>query len=324
MANQNLRDQLHRLWNKTGATFRRNVLLTTEHLSFFKPFKTPKTVMNNLGLHDEWYTINPFTSIVKVQGKILFTLPRFMTIRDNVRQTPLKVTNNNIKAHLKNQLDLTDEEVNKALIAQLGLIQGTEDNTTGQYAVTRIPLSVATNQIHRLLSSQVSITPVDKTHRIFNMFYRFRNQVNEIPADFTGMHFGTTLVGNQIFTNGTTTPITPNLLPYTSGNDYLQFHIEITNHGNKWGKAQNQGINPTCIIEYEYEFIPESQDLVDLYTKFATGTGFSNRQLDVSKATVDRFMKMTFTHKALEGIRRIDTMADSATVPGTYTDIISN
>ena len=63
---------------------------------------------------------------------------------------------------------------------------------------------------------------------------------------------------------------------------------------------------------------------MDLYTKFATGTGFSNRQLDVSKATVDRFMKMTFTHKALEGIRRIGTMADSATVPGTYTDIISN
>lgn len=64
---------IKRVFRKNAAHFRGKMLITTEHLEYFKPYCVPQEVCDNNKTLSETITINPFTGVVEVCGYTLAT-----------------------------------------------------------------------------------------------------------------------------------------------------------------------------------------------------------------------------------------------------------
>lgn len=72
---ETIQEAMKRVSSKQRPLFKGNALLTTQHLQYFKPLKTPQNVLDENILLKEIITVNPLTSVVEVKGKALYITP---------------------------------------------------------------------------------------------------------------------------------------------------------------------------------------------------------------------------------------------------------
>ena len=65
---ETVQEAMKRILGKQRPLFRGNALLTTQHLEYFKPLKTPGNILEGNCLWKETVTVNPLTDVVEVSG----------------------------------------------------------------------------------------------------------------------------------------------------------------------------------------------------------------------------------------------------------------
>lgn len=256
--------------------FRGHAILTTEHLNYFKPIRTPDEVIKGSVLNKETITCNPLTGKVEVEGyvfvykgykKVYYTKPyRVWTLNKLARKT--------IK-----DLFQSDEEITH--IVSLNSYIDPKHDIKNQYGIpvsikeslidlstieaTYEPMNVDLYSTEGSIHAESIITIKDyigNYEHSNNFFARSRDILAPINISYSGFN---------VPSNGA--------LKYDNG-QLINYRLQLTQNGVNYPFSDNgidfstQTREPFYSFKYKYSFIPKDNNIVEFYEKCLDKTAY--------------------------------------------------
>lgn len=261
---------------RTNPTFKGNTLLTPYHLNFFKPIKTPDQFGKDVGLYDEYTTINPFTGVVEVTGKIIISKIHYKDNFYNHQKRILgRLENPGI---LERILDVDFSQDPYKFVHFYNLNTRKARDSDRYYYFLNLSMSIVPYAFKKILT--VKLEPVMLADIVpdpisYNISKKFDENGFRLYTTDTIMSYmqGYDLEINDI--NGVI-EIASKLELYFKGYD------EYTDDEKRNLIDNHRDFSPDTfmVYKYTYTFIPESDDLVNFAHQFTQEGNYEAYQIE--------------------------------------------
>lgn len=254
---ETVQEAMKRVLGKQRPLYRGNALLTTQHLQYFKPLKTPQNVLDENILLKEVITVNPLTSVVEVKGHVLLATP---LDKGKYTKTYRTWINDDITTGIFEKLGLETTDTVLAV------------NVTKDYydPETFTPIKGWNSEQDRYLVRR-SIDP-----NYMEEISKFKIESINIEYNHGDYNYGTNdNLGKMVSRDATIT------LDYLSENPkvFTGYNLKPTDtsiENRLFPRANASSFNHTLLISYEYEFTPKyndtTPDIISFYEELVKGT----------------------------------------------------